>query len=477
MHYRSQAAFLRRFNFAAAAVAILLLLIEARLQWHGRLRDGAALPVAGWVLTAAAAALAFYVPKYLLLSWNPRARALLWARRIHDFWPLLLPLLAIGSSRRFYQFTTATYSFGTDGIALLVGLALLALALNQYFKRLHRAGRLSPLAYVATDLALLAAAIAIVRPAAALAMPFFVLAIVILEMLLNGAAVWVLAIPAVWLAGASLSRGDLVFIAVLFAIAACLHLLCLGCRRQSASNREATVTLLADFAGAGGAPAPRARIREQMDTAGFDLARNWNAAAPKTEAELRQWYSANAELYIYDLSQFHLLYKHIAYNLLLFPLARGRVLDYGAGTGDVGLELAARGHDVTLLELPGKSQELSRFRAQRANLHPAHVSSDDEVVGRFDTIVSLDVLEHLPDVTAAAARWVEWLNPGGRILATYHPGETAGHPMHLARQVDLAAFFRANGLRSLKPRLPRLWPTRLVLSRDWLLFEKPRSAR
>jgi 2-polyprenyl-3-methyl-5-hydroxy-6-metoxy-1,4-benzoquinol methylase len=75
----------------------------------------------------------------------------------------------------------------------------------------------------------------------------------------------------------------------------------------------------------------------------------------------------------------------------------------------------------------------------------------------FDTVYSLDVLEHLPDLPGELDFLSSLLNPGGLLVFDVPAGATRSHPMHLNHNLDIRAHLAAKGLeesRSLLERLP-----------------------
>jgi len=107
------------------------------------------------------------------------------------------------------------------------------------------------------------------------------------------------------------------------------------------------------------------------------------------------------------------------YNAWLFarcePYLGGRVLDVGAGIGTF-VELAAPGRDVVAVEPdPAFWPVLAARFGRRSNVKVVRGTADD-VVGEFDAILCLNVLEHIRDDRATLRRFHELLVPGGRLL-------------------------------------------------------------
>ena len=91
--------------------------------------------------------------------------------------------------------------------------------------------------------------------------------------------------------------------------------------------------------------------------------------------------------------------------------ASGKVLDFGAGSGQFAAPLKQLGMDLTALEPDQLLQQ--RLRAQ--GLHA--VGSIEEVPdGSLDFIYTLNVLEHIEDDAQALRQLYAKLAPGGRLL-------------------------------------------------------------
>lgn len=102
-----------------------------------------------------------------------------------------------------------------------------------------------------------------------------------------------------------------------------------------------------------------------------------------------------------------------------------RILDAGCGTGAMALELAARGAEVTAVDLSPRLVALARERAAGTALAGRIVfrTGDmlDPALGRFDRVVAMDSLIHYatPDMVRALAGLAA--RSAGAILFTFPP--------------------------------------------------------
>jgi ubiquinone/menaquinone biosynthesis C-methylase UbiE len=101
----------------------------------------------------------------------------------------------------------------------------------------------------------------------------------------------------------------------------------------------------------------------------------------------------------------------------VLPGAGGRALDLGCGTGRHTMLLAERFSRVDAVDLAEPMIELARVRRPRPNVTywPADLH---DVVGaqRYDCIVSVLTLHHVPDLHAALRHIRSLLAPGGRVV-------------------------------------------------------------
>ncbi len=135
-----------------------------------------------------------------------------------------------------------------------------------------------------------------------------------------------------------------------------------------------------------------------------------------------------------------------------------RVIDIGAGTGLLGLALAADVGEVVLAEPSAGMLEVTREKLAADG--PAHatavrfdLTSDPPPGGPFDLAVSLLVLHHVEDTAEALGAVSRLLRPGGRIAladldkedGTFHHADAEGIHHHGFSRESLADTARAAG--------------------------------
>jgi SAM-dependent methyltransferase len=116
-------------------------------------------------------------------------------------------------------------------------------------------------------------------------------------------------------------------------------------------------------------------------------------------------------------------------------LARGRVLDVGAGAGRVSLHLQEKGHDVVAIDASPGAIEVCRRRGVR-DARVLRIEDVDKSLGLFDTIVmygnNLGLLRsrsHAPRILRSLARIT---SERGRILGECLDPYDAAGPEHRA---------------------------------------------
>jgi 2-polyprenyl-3-methyl-5-hydroxy-6-metoxy-1,4-benzoquinol methylase len=210
------------------------------------------------------------------------------------------------------------------------------------------------------------------------------------------------------------------------------------------------------------------------------LAEKWKEAGlEQSDKEgLRQWYRNVSFYYLFALSGFHQLYKHIAFSIDVLKMANGKCLDYGAGMGDLALEFARRGHVTTYFDVDGHSKAYAEWHAEQSGIKLKFTTTREQLVddvvksGRFKTIVSLDVLEHLPDIENELGFLISLLEPGGKIIFSIPFGSTDAHPMHLDHDLDVLGFLASHGLRDKKSAWLRWISSEPLRDKGVLIYEK-----
>lgn len=107
-----------------------------------------------------------------------------------------------------------------------------------------------------------------------------------------------------------------------------------------------------------------------------------------------------------------------------FPLAGKKVLDMSCAWGGHTIAFAARGAHVTAADLNDHRFDALRTFCDQQKLPVRVIQADCQAVPvdeKFDVILALDLIEHIPDPAAMAAEIKRLLRPGGVCIITTPP--------------------------------------------------------
>src|SRR5262249_576320 len=113
-------------------------------------------------------------------------------------------------------------------------------------------------------------------------------------------------------------------------------------------------------------------------------------------------------------------YNHWIYEQIASPMRR-RILEVGSGTGNITQFLCAHGEEVMVTDVvPSYRNELQQLFGARPNVQVGKFDlnreASAELVARsFDSVVCLNVLEHIEDDLFALEQMHRVLAPGGKM--------------------------------------------------------------
>jgi SAM-dependent methyltransferase len=153
--------------------------------------------------------------------------------------------------------------------------------------------------------------------------------------------------------------------------------------------------------------------------------------------------------------------------------ARGQVLDFGGGIGSHALAAAAlpEVEAVWFVDLNPHNRDFVGARAEAlglsAKLRRFRDLEAEGLPDRFDTIVCLDVLEHLSDPGGQLEQFAARMNPGAIALLNWYffKGFNGEYPFHFDDPALVERFFRLLQSRFLEVFHPFLITTRAY----WLM--------
>ncbi|MFM2158928.1 MAG: hypothetical protein RLZZ124_1402 [Cyanobacteriota bacterium] len=179
---------------------------------------------------------------------------------------------------------------------------------------------------------------------------------------------------------------------------------------------------------------------------------------------------AVGDAHLLELAAWHLgSADYIADTLRLQArFARGQVLDFGGGIGSHALAAAAlpEVEAVWFVDLNPQNRAFVTARASQLGLADRlrcfRDLDDPQLPARFDTIVCLDVLEHLSDPAAQLDQFADRLERRGTALLNWYffKGFQGEYPFHFDDPQLVEAFFRTLQSRFLEVFHPYLITTR-----------------
>ncbi len=135
-----------------------------------------------------------------------------------------------------------------------------------------------------------------------------------------------------------------------------------------------------------------------------------------TKLRLKQRYDETAKIYDKRYEEI----QRAKYRLVLenLPPKVKRLLDLGCGTGMFLNELSSRSEFVVGLDVSSEMLEVAKGRAGKAHLVLADADALPFIDGSFDVVVSVTLLQNMPDPTATLREAVRVLRPGGTAVFT-----------------------------------------------------------
>jgi 2-polyprenyl-3-methyl-5-hydroxy-6-metoxy-1,4-benzoquinol methylase len=129
------------------------------------------------------------------------------------------------------------------------------------------------------------------------------------------------------------------------------------------------------------------------------------------------------------------------------------VLDFGGGTGNLALALAARGHRVDFVERSALQKDFVRFRIAKHGLRDRIRVVDQWAPlepSAYDAVYAIDVLEHLESLEEILANLLQSIRPNG-VLAELSPFvRNTSNPMHHEAEAAFLCVMESEGFSCAK---------------------------
>lgn len=137
----------------------------------------------------------------------------------------------------------------------------------------------------------------------------------------------------------------------------------------------------------------------------------------KFEELASRWWDPNSEFKpLHDINPLRLDYVDARAGL-----AGKRVLDVGCGGGILSEGMAARGAEVTGIDMGEAPLSVARLHLLESGLKVDYRRTTvealaEEMPGQFDVVTCMEMLEHVPDPASAIAACARLVKPGGPVF-------------------------------------------------------------
>ncbi|WP_419569772.1 methyltransferase domain-containing protein [Rheinheimera sp.] len=174
---------------------------------------------------------------------------------------------------------------------------------------------------------------------------------------------------------------------------------------------------------------------------------------------------------IYETSKGKLRQAVLLRDLLERPelASNCRILDVGAGQGQLALELASRGHQLTLTDLSAEMLELAAERAEQQQLQiQCHQLPLQQLTAQgwpaFPVVLCHAVLEWLEDPAEAIAQLYQLVEPGGLVSLMFYNKDAKrlsniiyGNFNYVLRDLTYKKKVKLSPQNPLQPQQVELW--------------------
>lgn len=200
----------------------------------------------------------------------------------------------------------------------------------------------------------------------------------------------------------------------------------------------------------------RKKVMRLLKSSGRISADFWFCLRPRRPEEIKRFYAINP-LYIFNLIFWHSTKYQRDLRVKIINLAQGKVLDYGAGVGDLCLKIAEKGLKVDYADLGGETFRFAKWLFKKKNYNIRMIDLDkNEISEKYDTILCIDVIEHVVDPKALLGNLAAHLNDNGKLIITALKPDISGElPMHFEMKFNPEEYLKSLGMVETKE--PFLW--------------------
>jgi len=184
----------------------------------------------------------------------------------------------------------------------------------------------------------------------------------------------------------------------------------------------------------------------------------WGVLNPKTDEDIVKFYEITP-FTLFSLAYWHMQRSQRRFRRQVIEHCSGKILDYGGGIGDLCIELARRGFNVTYGDVKGKTMEFAKWRFMKKGLNVRVIDlvRDQEALEQYNAILCIDVIEHVLNPKNTLETINQHLKANGKFIITNLtcPGLTKQNPTH--RKIDFDAKRLLNSFGIFPTDMEWLW--------------------
>ncbi len=181
------------------------------------------------------------------------------------------------------------------------------------------------------------------------------------------------------------------------------------------------------------------------------LANEWYKRNPTTNDEIESFY-IGTQYYLYNLMIWQASGNRPDYvqeaEQILKKMGCKRVLDFGCGIGNDGLQLISKGYEIFFYDICTANICYLCWRLEHRKLNAVILDSYHQLRGlEIDTLWAMDVIEHLPDPYTTLSSWLKYVRV--IVFDSFHTGQSAGRqPFHYHHESkSINKFLKTEGFK------------------------------
>lgn len=143
----------------------------------------------------------------------------------------------------------------------------------------------------------------------------------------------------------------------------------------------------------------------------------WDILNPKTDDEIKEFYE-RVRYNAFSLAYWHMQRAQRKFRDKIVKISSGDVLDYGGGIGDLCIKLVEKGLNVSYCDARSENMEFAKRLFKKRGYEIKVLDSGINFLEEYDTILCIDVIEHIPHPEIVLERFARHLRTNGKLIIT-----------------------------------------------------------